>query len=195
MGSDPAGWTVYRLPRSHWHCQLDNLEWVLIHPPSLQERVHQFIVDVRAGGSPHLLLYGSPGIGKSHIGVSVYRAVCAEQGTELATWLSVPAFCEAVKNSYKEGEPDPWPDVMAARRLVVLDDLFGRELTAHEKDQIVTRLLDTAYTNGAGVLVTMNPDVNELQQRLPPHEVSRLLTNYTAIPVSGQKDWRLRAKS
>lgn len=187
----PPNWTVYRVPRSHYHCQLDTLDWSAIRPQGIRPAVEAFVRQVAEGGAPHMVLTGEPGSGKSHIGVGVYRAAAAAVGTELAMWLSVPAFCEEVKRSYADGGGDPWAEVTAARRLLVLDDLFGRELSAHEKDQIVTRLLDTAYTNGAGVLVTMNPGVDVLQQRLPPHEISRLLAAPAVIvPVVSKVDWR-----
>jgi len=184
------GITVYRLPRSHWHAALWNFEWTTVHPPSLEGRVTSFLHAVQDRQAPHMLLTGSPGIGKTHIGVGVYRAATVVWGTELCTWVNVPAFCEAVKRSYDGKDPDPWLDIEDAKRLVVLDDLFGRELTGHEKDQILSRLLDVTYTNNAGVLATMNQDVQELQARLPPHEVSRLLADATIIPMRASKDRR-----
>lgn len=187
--TEKGSFTVFRIPRSHWHCQLDNFAWSAVTPRSLQTHVVAFTAGVNAGAAPHMLLTGAPGCGKTHIGVGVYRAMAAALGTALVTWINVPAFCESVKRGYGS-EADPWQEYEEARRLVVLDDLFGRELTAHEKDQIVTRLIDTAYTRGAGIFATMNPDAKELSARLPPHEISRLLADCTIIPVAASKDWR-----
>lgn len=188
--ADPIGVTVFRLPRSHWHCYLSNFDWSNVTPKSTKARVADFLVSVKDGGSPHLLLTGAPGIGKTHIGVGAYRAATALFGTELATWINVPAFCEAVKRSYRPDEPDPWLDYEGARRLVVLDDLFGRDLSQHEASQIIYRLIDTAYQNGAAVLVNMNQPVEELSARLASHEISRLLAGSTIIPMAGLKDYR-----
>lgn len=187
------GWTVFRLPRSHYHCQLSNFAWDAVTPSSLKSRVASFleqVVDGRGGVAPHLVLTGPPGSGKTHLGVAVYRAACAEFGTELATWINVPNFCERVKRSYGPDETNPWDDYEAARRLVVLDDLFGRDLSHHESAQIMYRLIDTAYQNGAAVLVNMNQDVRELTSRLASHEISRLLAGSTIIPMTAKKDWR-----
>ena len=188
---EPSSNTVFRLPRSHWHCHLGNFEWDKVTPQSLRSRVRQFVQDVNEGRAPHVLLTGTPGIGKSHIGVGVYRALVTTFGTQLVTWLNVPAFCERVKRTYGADDVDPWADIEDARRLIVLDDLFGRDLTAHERDQILVRLIDTAYQNNAGFFVTMNPSVQELQAKLLPHEISRLLAGSTIIPVVGQKDYRV----
>lgn len=186
----PSSWTVFRLPRSHVHCHLWNFDWDSVTPRSLQSFVLDFLHQVQDGKAPHMVMTGKPGIGKSHIGVGIYRAASAIFGTELVTWINVPAFCSAVKQSYAPGEVNPWDDYMAAKRLVVLDDLFGREFTGHEKDQIITRLLDTAYINNASLVATMNQDSRELMARLPPHEISRLLSNGTVVPMTAEKDWR-----
>jgi len=189
-GEAVSSWTVFRLSKSHLHCHLWNFDWSAVGPPSLQSRVTSFMHAVEDGKAEHLILTGAPGIGKSHIGVGAYRVACALVGTELATWINVPSFCEAVKRSYRPGEVDPWSDYEAARRLVVLDDLFGRDLSQHEVAQIVYRLIDTAYTNGAAVLVNMNQDVRELTSRLASHEISRRLAGSTIIPMTATKDYR-----
>jgi DNA replication protein DnaC len=169
---------------------MENYEWEGVHPPSLKGRLATFLAEVETvGGAPHILLTGLPGIGKTHLGVAIYRYLAARLGTGWVTWLNVPEFCEQVKRAYSDGS-DPWEDIECAHRLVVLDDLFGRELTAHEKDQIITRLLDTAYQNNAAVLATMNQDVGELAARLPAHEISRLLASATIIPMRANTDRR-----
>lgn len=185
------GWSIFRLPRSHWHAQLSNFDWTTVSPKSLKEQVEAFVAAVEAGRAPHLILTGLPGIGKSHIGVGCYRSIAAKFGTELITWLNVPKFCEAVKRSY-DGDADPWTDIESAKRLVVMDDLFGRTLSPHEADQIMYRLIDTAYQNNAAVLVTMNQDVTELPSRLAGHEISRLLFEATIVRMQSPKDRRLK---
>lgn len=185
----PTSWTVYRLPRSHWHAHLHNFAWDRVTPKSLPTRIATFVQAVADGNAPHLILTGEPGIGKSHLGVGVYRALTAILGTAVVSWHNVPAFFEAVKRSY-DSDYDPWTEFEDARRLVVLDDFFGREFTPHEKDLLVPRLLGVASENNAALLITMNPDVQELPQRLHRHEISRLLADATIIPMTAEKDWR-----
>ena len=189
-GNLPEGWTVFRLPRSHWHCTLWAFEWAGVHPPSLHTRITEFLHQIQDAKAPHLLLTGAPGVGKTHIGIAVYRVASAVFGTAQVTWLNVPAFCEQVKQGYGADGIDPWPDVEDATRLVVLDDLFGRVLSQHEASQIVYRLIDTASRNGAAVLATMNQDAQTLHTMLPGHEISRLLADAIVIPLKATKDWR-----
>ena len=109
----------------------------------------------------------------------------------MVTWLNVPAFCERVKRAYDASVLDPWYDVESAKRLVVLDDMFGKELTPHETNQILVRLLDTCYQNNAAMLVTMNPTMKEVYAKLNPHEISRLVAGSTIIPMGADKDRRI----
>jgi DNA replication protein DnaC len=182
-------YSIYRLPRSHWHCQLSNFEWEGVFPLSLQDRVESFITQVLEGEDPHLILTGEPGCGKSHLGVAILRRILPEVGTRAATWVNVPEFCDTVKASFNQGT-DPFEDYQDARRLVILDDLFGRVLTPYEIDHVLYRLIDTAYMNGAAVVVTMNPAVEEMQTYLKPHEVSRVLQGSTIIPMMSKQDRR-----
>lgn len=163
-----------------------------MHPPSLRKHLTQFLYAAATGDDVHLILTGPPGRGKTHLGVAAYRWMVVQVGTLLTTYLNVPTFCDKVKASYSPDSEtgDPMADYNEARTLVVLDDLFGRDLSEHEAKQIVNRLLDTAYQNGVALLVTMNQSIDELQARLPQHEISRLLNHATIIPMSG-KDWRL----
>jgi len=186
--------TVFRLPRSHWHCQLENFTWEVVHPPSLQTHLMKFLNEAAEGHAPHLILIGNPGSGKTHLSVAAYRWMVLRLGTLLATWLNVPVFCDRVKATYTEGEIDLFDDFTDAHRFVVLDDLFGRSLTVHEAEQIVTRLLDITYQNNAALLITMNQDLKELSARLHRHEVSRLLAQATVIPLQVEQDWRLRPR-
>jgi len=184
-----GSWSVLGLPPSHYHAQLSNFDWDAVHPPSLHKHIQSFLSEIQEGKNSHLLLTGSPGIGKSHIGIGVYRAAISLFGTQLATWISVPDFCQAVKISYGGGG-DPFEIISQAKNLVVLDDLFGRELSGHEISQILARLIDTCYQNDAAMFITMNPAVGELGKFLQPHEVSRILANSKIIPVKADRDWR-----
>lgn len=180
------GSTVYRLPLAYWHCRWDTFDWSLVLPTSLRETLETFLADVAEGKRRTVLLTGKPGIGKTHLGVALYRAATVFAGTGWSTWLNVPAFCDRLKQGFGQVDaPDLWEDVQLARRLVVLDDLFGRELTGYESQQVLYRLIDTVYQIGASVVVTMNQPHTELTVRLNPHECSRLLGAATVIPMEG----------
>lgn len=191
MATIPDGFTIFRVPRSHYHAQVSNFGWADVKPSGLKKAVEAWWARAVRGEAPHFLMTGAPGCGKSHLAVGLYRAMTVHVGTQQATYIHVPSFCEAVKRGYSDDSAwHLWDDLESATRLVVLDDLFGRELTAHDKDQIFTRLLETAYANNAALVATMNPSVEELQARLPPHEISRLLADAAVAPMVGVRDQR-----
>jgi len=167
-----------------------NFEWETVRPPSLHDRVLAFLHGVQDKKAPHLILTGMPGIGKTHIGIGAYRVASVAWGTELVTWLNMPAFCERVKRAYGTGLNDPWFDIESAKRLVVVDDMFGKALTPHETDQILVRLLDTCYQNGAAMLISATPPVEDIRKRLDSHEISRLLADSNIIPMQADTDRR-----
>lgn len=181
--------TVYRVPRSHWHCSLTNFEWDTVRPTELRADVDEFLAAVGTTQPgvppPHLVLTGDPGIGKSHVGLGVYRRAAEMVGTINAVWLNVPDFCAKLKESYGEASPAVmWEEVEAATALVVLDDLFGRDLSMHEVGQILYRLIDTVYRNNVCLMVTANPNVQDWGSWLDKHELSRLLANATIDEMS-----------
>lgn len=188
----PAGsWTIFGLPRSHWHCQFENFQWEKTKPGSLRGELLGFIEAVQAGEAPHLILNGPPGIGKSHLGVSLYRWAVTEFGTLEAVWVNVPNFCSRVKASFDQGHPDPFEDYREARKLVVMDDLFGKKLSPYEGSQIIPQMIDIAHMNNAAMVFTMNPHHKFIYDHLDAHEASRIFLNSTIIPMTATQDWRL----
>lgn len=184
-----GSWTVLGIPRALWHCQLDNFDYSAVTPKKLEEEVVKFQEGARSGKSPHLILTGDPAIGKSHLGVGLFRWGVIEFGIWSVAWVNVPEFCEKVKKLYGT-DTDPFEDFNRATNLVVLDDVFGRDLSPHELGQILYRLIDTSYSNNAAVVINMNCALEDSKKYLRPHELSRILAHSTVIPMTGKKDWR-----
>jgi DNA replication protein DnaC len=183
--------TIFGLPRDYWHCTYENFDWSLVRPPELREVFLGFLRETEEGKAPHLLLCGQAGRGKSHLSVVAYRWGVVRWGTLMTTWLSVPDFCDAVKEGY-DTKDNLFDDYEKATKLVVLDDVFGRDLSPHEATAIVYRLINIAYQNRAALLVTMNQPAKEIETRLAGHEASRLLSNARVVNVASDHDYRRR---
>lgn len=187
----PSSEAVYGLPRSCWGYHLRAFSWEgLPDAPRREEAVRAFMVGHVAGEAPHLVLLGRPGTGKTLLAVGLLRWEWWRRDMSAAAWVHVPSFCVEVKESFSDG-PDPWGRVERAG-LVVLDDLLGRLPTDYEREQVIPRLVDTAYRNGASLVVTDNHGMEHLSAAMDAHETSRLKENSTLIRSFDDPDRRLR---
>lgn len=141
--------------------------------------------------SPNLLFLGPPGTGKTHLGVGIYRWAVAMTDLTEAVYVHIPSFCDEVKRSFDErGGPDPFDPIRSARFLLILDDIFGRDLSDWEKANVVPRLVDMAYQNRASLVLSSNVALSQIEEILRQHEVSRILENATVLKFRGE-DHRL----
>jgi len=168
--------TVYGLPRSHWHCGLAGFRWP---DDAARSKVQQFMEQTALGRLPRLLLTGTPGAGKTHLGVALYRWGVRQWGTRDCMWLYYPDFVRAVHASWrrKENEHVLFEPVRDARRLVVLDDLFTGKRKEDMPDweyRILAELICTPYNSGAAMVVTSNYTPDGWGQYLEDHELRRL---------------------
>lgn len=184
-----GSWTVLNVPKILYHCQLNNYDWAR-HPKAVQP-VLDFMQATVEGTPAKLLLIGQTGLGKSHIGVGLYRWGVIRWDTMDCMFLNVPDFCDRIKQRYGDDAGDPYAELRQARRLVVIDDVFGRELSAHELAQIVPRIIEITYSNAAAVVVTMNFTTKEAGTYLAPHELDRLTSGDPVIIEFSGVSYRL----
>lgn len=185
--------SIFGVPLSHRHCTLLNFKWP---STNIQAAVVKCLQDLEAGQRTRILLIGTPGLGKTHLAVALYRWAVLRWGTTLSTLVEVPRFFDVVKKSFNakpddEGFiEDPFREVTEAKRMVVLDDLLGKTPSPWEVNEVVFRLVNTIYTNSASSVVTSNLSVDQLGLILKPHEMSRLLEDVISIEFRGE-DQRL----
>jgi len=115
-----------RVPSAYDGCSFETFEAVPDTATALAV-CRQWARELRAGTDLRqgLLLRGNPGAGKTHLAVAVLREViwCCEQ-RKTALFLNVPAWLNALRESYGDGEPPPNP---SGYEVVVLDDLGAED--------------------------------------------------------------------
>jgi DNA replication protein DnaC len=140
--------------------------------------------DLRQG----LLLRGAPGAGKTHLAVAVLREVIWSEQKKTALFLNVPAWLNALRESYGSGEPPPNP---SGYDVVVLDDLGAEDWSSWARDRIYNLVNQREQQRGL-VLVTTNHEWQELAARVGPPTASRLRRLTREVHVDARQDFRER---
>lgn len=192
----PCSDTVFRIPRSHWHCQFENFEW---ERAGVHEAVEKFIAEMDGGGDPHLILTGDRGNGKTHLSVALYRYAILGPGTQDCWWGDIPEFCRRIKEGFNTGASvDILEDATGATRFVAMDDVWGRQLTPWELDNVVFGVINSAVMNKAALVCTTNLSIQQIADVLAPHEYDRLLQRAEVVPLKGpsrRTQWVVSAQS
>ena len=183
-----GSWTVLGIPRTHYGKQLNNFDWT--ERPNAAKEIVRFIEEAKDRKAPHLLLMGGNGLGKTHIGVGLYRWAVTQAGTAASYFTDAFDFYDQVKATYNDPNLDnPFNSLALADFLVVIDDPFAYGTLRPGELNILIRMIDTAYSNGAALVVTMNDDFDGLKNYLPRHEVDRLTDRSIICHFTG-KSWR-----
>jgi DNA replication protein DnaC len=185
-----ARWARVRVPSAYDECSFDKFEPVPDTANALAV-CRQWAKELRAGTALRqgLLLRGNPGAGKTHLAVAILREVMAGDRPKTALFLNVPAWLNALRESYGDGEPPPNP---SGYDLVVLDDLGAEDWSSWARDRIYNLVNQREQQRGL-VIVTTNHDWATLAGRVGGPTASRLRKLAREVHVDARDDFRERA--
>jgi DNA replication protein DnaC len=156
-----------RIPPRYARCQLDN--FVVYPNENLQKAVAQAkrFASAFPATTKGLCLIGPPGIGKTHIAVSVLRQVILEKRAR-GLFYDVRDLLRVIRSTYnpvvRTAEMDILRPVMEAE-LLVLDDL-GAEKPSEWVEETVNLIVNTRYNERRPTIFTTNyedvPDDTDL---------------------------------
>jgi DNA replication protein DnaC len=147
----------------------------------MTEAVKAFAVEPRG----FLALFGSKGIGKTHLAVAAGKSICLREiycryitAVDLAKWL------RKASSSRSEYNPDGVVDGLADVPILVLDDL-GKERPTEFVQEHLFRLFDCRWANRMATLIISNLGPEDMNARLGEAMVDRI-TAGKIITIKGR---------
>lgn len=143
--------------------------------------------------SGHLLFVGGTGLGKSHLALSIGRAVglmghsvCYETAGSLFSKLEQAKFTSH-EDSHQAAQ------MLEKCDLLILDDL-GTEMPGQFVTSALYGLLNTRLMEGRAMVITTNLNVDECAKRYSPQIASRLYGEFVRLTFVGEDVRILRSR-
>jgi len=150
------------------------------------EYAHQF---GRKGGN--LLLFGAPGLGKTHLSAAIAREV-SDQGFSVVYDTAGRVFqrFEAQKFGREEGDEADVSRVLSCD-LLILDDL-GTEMTTAFVQSALYQIVNTRLMEKRSTIINTNLSPEKLALRYTPQLASRIEGEYQLLPFVGKDIRKLK---
>lgn len=135
-------------------------------------------------GEDSLLIWGTPGNGKSRMAAAVANAV-HENGKNIV-FQSVPELLQRIRSTFGKQGGETEADIMKALLtcdLLILDDIGAEKLTDWVQD-IMYRIIDGRYRKKKPILYTSNIEPKQLANQLGGRTYDRILE--TSLIIENQ---------
>jgi DNA replication protein DnaC len=145
---------------------------------SCAEYAHQF------GRKPrNLLLFGAPGLGKTHLSAAIAREV-SEQGFSVVYDTAVHVFERFEGRKFGREEDEGDVERVLTCDLLILDDL-GTEMTTAFVQSALYQIVNTRLMERRSTIISTNLSPEKLAQRYTPQLASRIEGEYQLLPFVG----------
>jgi len=131
-----------------------------------------------------LIIFGQPGNGKTYLAAAIVNN--AIKKTYTAIFERVPKLLSKLRSSYNGG-PVTEHEILYAlvnTELLVLDDI-GAEKCTHWTEQCLYTIIDERYTEKRSIICTTNASLDELEIKIGPRSIDRLLDSCEIIENKG----------
>ena len=139
----------------------------------------------------NLLLFGAPGLGKTHLSAAIAREV-SEKGYSVVYDTAGHVFGQFEQQKFaREEEADDHVERVLNCDLLILDDL-GSEMTTAFVHSALYQIVNTRLMERRSTIISTNLTPGELARRYTPQIASRIEGEYTLLPFAGEDIRRLK---
>jgi len=133
--------------------------------------------------SRSLLLWGKPGLGKTHIALAIAGEVM-KKGRSVVYLPSGQLFSAIEREKFSRDSDDDTLSTVLEADLLIIDDLGTEFVTALTQTNLY-QVIDSRLRSNAPTIVSTNLEDGELRQKYPERLVSRLLYSYEDLLFAG----------
>ena len=147
----------------------------------------------RFGRKPaNLLLFGAPGLGKTHLSAAIAREV-SEKGFSVVYDTAAQVFQRFEQQKFGREDEDAAADVerILSCDLLILDDL-GTEMTTAFVQSALYQIINTRLMEKKSTIISTNLSPEQLAQRYSAQIASRVEGEYQLLPFVGSDIRRLK---
>ena len=139
----------------------------------------------------NLLLFGAPGLGKTHLSAAIAREV-SEKGHSVVYDTAGHIFAQFEQQKFtREEEADDHVERVLNCDLLILDDL-GSEMTTSFVQSALYQIVNTRQMERRSTIISTNLTPGELARRYTPQIASRIEGEYTLLPFAGEDIRKLK---
>ena len=139
----------------------------------------------------NLLLFGAPGLGKTHLSAAIAREV-SEKGYSVVYDTAGHVFGQFEQQKFaREEEADDHVERVLNCDLLILDDL-GSEMTTAFVQSALYQIVNTRLLERRSTIISTNLSPEKLAQRYTPQIASRLEGEYQLLPFVGKDIRKLK---
>ena len=153
----------------------------------------RFAEEFTPGKSGNLLLFGAPGLGKTHLSASIAREV-SDRGCSVVYDTAGHVFsCFESAKFGREEDQDGSVERILRCDLLILDDL-GTELTTSFVTSALYEIVNTRLMERRSTIISTNLRPDQIAGRYSPQIASRIEGEYAELPFFG-RDIRLQKRT
>jgi len=150
-----------------------------------------------------LIMYGSPGNGKSHLGAAITNSLLARENTVI--FANVPNLLLRIQATFGTSNKETQSEIMNALQLadlLVLDDA-GAEKWSNWVETTLYSIVNSRYNNRLPIIVTSNLELTELKEAVGYRTFDRLLevcpiientASSYRVEIASQRARKIRSK-